>query len=142
MEKTIIGRKEKIDLPEWNIKAINAKIDTGAYNCSIHATSVKEVLKDDKKTLEVILLDPEDERYTGKIIFINNYKTKKVKNSFGQIEKRYFIKTMISLGGQQFMAGFTLSDRGKMKNNVLLGRKILKGRFLVDVEKVNLTKTE
>ena len=138
MEKTIIGRKEKIDLPEWNIIAINAKIDTGAYNCSIHATSVKE----NRKELEVILLDPEDERYTGKTININNYKIKKVKNSFGQIEKRFLIKTMMTLGGQQFKAGFTLSDRGKMKNNVLLGRKILAGRFLVDVEKVNLTKAE
>lgn len=77
MEKTIIGRKEKIDLPEWNIIAINAKIDTGAYNCSIHATSVKEVIKDNRKELEVILLDPEDERYTGKTININNYKIKR-----------------------------------------------------------------
>ncbi|MDO6439527.1 RimK/LysX family protein [Cyclobacterium sp. 1_MG-2023] len=142
MEKTIIGRKEKIDLPEWNITAINAKIDTGAYNCSIHVTSVKEVLKDNRKELEVILLDPEDERFTGKTINIINYKIKKVKNSFGQIEKRFLIKTMMTLGGQQFKAGFTLSDRGKMKNNVLLGRKILAGRFLVDVEKVNLTKAE
>ena len=103
---------------------------------------MKEVLKDNRKELEVILLDPEDDRYTGKTINIDNYKIKKVKNSFGQIEKRFLIKTMMTLGDQQFKAGFTLSDRGKMKNNVLLGRKILAGRFLVDVEEVNLTKAE
>jgi len=137
MEKIIIGRKETIDLPEWGIKAINAKVDTGAYNCSIHASSAEEVEVENKKMLEVILLDPVDKGYTGEKIYISHYKVKKVKNSFGQIEKRFLIHTSINLGNHTFQVAFTLSDRAKMKNAVLIGRKILKGRFLVDVEKVN-----
>ena len=139
MEKIIIGRKETIDLPEWGIKAINAKVDTGAYNSSIHVSSVEEVEVDNKKTLEIILLAPGDKGYTGEKINISNYKVKKVKNSFGHIEKRFLIHTTLTLGNHNCQAAFTLSDRAKMKNAVLIGRKVLKGRFLVDVEKVNRT---
>jgi hypothetical protein len=33
---------------------------------------------------------------------------------------------------------FSLYDRSDMKNQVLLGRKFLKGRFLVDVSRRNV----
>jgi hypothetical protein len=138
MEKIIIGRKETIDLPEWGIEAINAKVDTGAYNCSIHASFAEEVDMEDKKLLKVILLEPEDDGYTGEKIDIRHYKVKKVKNSFGQMEKRFLIQTSMIIGNRTIPAAFTLSDRKKMKNAVLLGRKILKGRFLVDVAKTKI----
>jgi hypothetical protein len=63
---------------------------------------------------------------------------KKVKNSFGQMEKRFLIQTSMVIGNCTIPAAFTLSDRKKMKNAVLLGRKVLKGRFLVDVDKVKI----
>ena len=138
MEKIIIGRNETIDLPEWGIEAINAKVDTGAFNCSIHASFAEEVNREEKKFLEVILLEPEDEGYTGQKINIKHYKVKKVKNSFGQMEKRFLIQTSMVIGNHTIPAAFTLSDRKKMKNAVLLGRKILKGKFLVDVSKVKI----
>jgi hypothetical protein len=40
----------------------------------------------------------------------------------------------------EFDAEFTLTDRSKMRNPILLGRKILIGRFIVDVQEVNLSK--
>lgn len=138
MGKTILGRKEIISLPEWDIRKVNAKIDTGAYNCTIHVSSVKEILEGEGKFLEFIPLDPSHAAYAGKKIRTAKFKVKKVKNSFGQMEKRYLVLTSITIGEISFPAAFTLSNRSNMKNAVLLGRKILKGRFLVDVDKVNL----
>lgn len=139
MEKSIIGRKESVRLPEWDIAKITAKVDTGAYNCTIHASAVKEIQEAEKNLLEFVLLAPADPAYTGKKIHASKYKVKKVKNSFGQMEKRYLVLTTLSLGVRTFSAAFTLSERSKMKHAVLLGRKILKGRYLVDVEKTFLS---
>ncbi|WP_373497348.1 RimK/LysX family protein, partial [Aquiflexum sp.] len=65
---------------------------------------------------------------------------KKVKNSFGQAEVRYKVSTKVIMFGVEFEAEFTLTDRSKMRNPILLGRKILIGRFIVDVQEVNLSK--
>ncbi|MEX2569202.1 MAG: RimK/LysX family protein [Cyclobacteriaceae bacterium] len=138
-EKRIIGRKEKIDLPEWGILQIPGKVDTGAYNCAIHCSYSEEVLDKGKKVLEFIVLDPKNPFYKGQKIKTDQYRMKRVRNSFGQMEKRFLVKTRINLSGEEFDAGFTLSNRSTMKNPVLLGRKILKGRFLVDVGKINLS---
>lgn len=137
MEKSIIGRRERISLPDWDIGRVNAKVDTGAYNCTIHVSSVNEVQHEKENLLEFIPLDPRHSSYSGKRIRTAKYKVKKVKNSFGQMEKRYLVLTTLVIGEASFQAAFTLSNRSKMKNAVLLGRKILKGRFLVDVDKVN-----
>ncbi|SHN03367.1 Uncharacterized conserved protein [Cyclobacterium lianum] len=138
MEKQVIGRKERISLPDWGIGSVIAKVDTGAYNCTIHASSVNEVREGGDTFLEFVPLAPSHAAYTGDKVKTKTYKVKKVKNSFGQIEKRYLLRTTLALGDFTFPAAFTLSDRSEMKNAVLLGRKILKGRFMVDVDKVNL----
>jgi hypothetical protein len=43
-EKIIIGRRDVIDLPDFGIRNIRSKIDTGAYTSSIHSADV-EVLQ-------------------------------------------------------------------------------------------------
>lgn len=133
--KQIIGRKEKINLPEWGLKMIPAKIDTGAYTSSIHSDYAKEE-KDEmgNKVLTFTVLPNTHKKYSGKLIRTKEYTTKKVKNSFGQAEDRFKVTTKVQLFGGEFDAEFTLSNRTNMRNPILLGRKILKGRFVVDVD--------
>lgn len=111
-----------------------AKVDTGAYTSAVHAEQVKEESSDGEPVLSFCLLPPHHPKFTGKLIKTKNFSTKKVKNSFGQVEHRYKVKTKVEIMGEWFDAEFTLSDRKKMKNALLLGRKLLKGRFLVDVD--------
>ncbi|WP_114751688.1 ATP-dependent zinc protease family protein [Pleomorphovibrio marinus] len=134
--KKVIGRKTKISLPEWEIEGVLAKVDTGAYTSAVHAEEVKEELEDGHQILKFSLLPPHHPKHTGNLIQTRNYTIKKVKNSFGQVEHRYKVKTKVDVMGDQIDAEFTLSDRKKMKNAILLGRKLLKGRFLVDVDLV------
>lgn len=140
MEKKLIGRKEKIALPELGLKSVWAKIDTGAYTSSLHAENIREEMLDGKKTLKFEILMPDHKEFTGKTLSFEDYRQKKVKNSFGQAETRYLIVTKIKIAGELFSAEFTLSDRSSMKNSILLGRKILKDKFLVDVNRINLSK--
>jgi hypothetical protein len=133
--KKIIGRKEKISLPEWGLKMITAKIDTGAYTSAIHSDFAKEETDDmGNKVLTFTVLSNLHKKYSGRVIRTKDYTTKKVKNSFGQAEDRYKIMTKVILFGEEFEAEFTLSDRTNMRNSILLGRKLLKGRFVVDVD--------
>ncbi|KEO73329.1 ATP-dependent zinc protease family protein [Anditalea andensis] len=139
-EKRIIGRREKITLPEWGLHMISGKIDTGAYTSSIHCEYVQEKTVDGISILEFKVLAPGHIKYKDRLIKTANYTQKKVKNSFGVAEIRYKVNTIVSMFGEEFEAEFTLSDRSKMRNAILIGRKTLKGKFLVDIDQVNLSK--
>lgn len=139
MKKTI-GRRERINLPEWGLKNVTGKIDTGAYTSSIHCDYIEEKEEDGKMVLFFKVLDPSDKKYNGKLLRSERYSQKKVKNSFGQAEVRYKVTTKVIMFGVEFDAEFTLTDRSKMRNPILLGRKLLIGRFIVDVQEVNLSK--
>jgi len=136
-----IGRKEKITLPELGLNLVWAKIDTGAYTSSIHAEEIRLEEIDGKKILKFQALLPGHQKFSGKTLAFEKYREKKVKNSFGQTEVRFLIETKLKLAGETFRAEFTLTDRSSMKNAILLGRKILREKFLVDVSKTNLGKT-
>lgn len=138
--KRVIGRRERISLPKWGLSNVTAKVDTGAYTSSIHCQDIQEIEEQGKKVLVFQLLDPSHKSFREREIKTDSYTQKKVKNSFGQAEIRYKVSTEVLMFGEIFQAEFTLTDRSKMKNPILLGRKLLQGRFIVDVEEVNLSK--
>ena len=137
--KKIIGRKEKISFLDWGIANISAKIDTGAYTSSIHCDFAEEREENGSKVLYFKLLSVLDRKYSGKELRATNYTQKRVKNSFGEAEVRYKVSTKVRMFGEEFEAEFTLTDRSKMRNAVLIGRKLIQGRFLVDVSQVHLS---
>jgi len=130
---TIIGRRDRIDLPELGISGIRAKIDSGAYGCAIHCSDMMVVHREGKEYLSFILLDPEYPQFTGTVHYFEDFRDKKVKNSSGDTEHRYTVHTDVVIFGRSIRTEFSLTDRSSMKYPVLLGRKFLRGRFLVDV---------
>lgn len=137
--KLIIGRKDKADFPELKIKNIDIKIDTGAYTSSIHCHHIEERVVDNKKVIKFELLDPSYSQYKKKEFITESYSEKRIKNSFGNTEKRFIIKTSIKLFDTDFPIELSLSERGEMKYPVLIGRKLLVGKFIVDPSKYNLS---
>lgn len=134
VEKTVIGRKEVIDLPELHLNGIVAKIDTGAYTSAIHCRKIS-VYEDEHGNLmvEFQLLDPGHPQFRNKRLSFPVHKFKGIKSSNGQIQQRYIIKTTANIAGRSFKIEFSLADRSRMENPVLIGRKALKNRFIVDV---------
>ncbi|MEX0987413.1 MAG: RimK/LysX family protein [Bacteroidales bacterium] len=141
-EKRIIGRRDKADFPELDLQNIDVKIDTGAYTSSIHCEQIKEEIKDGRTMIRFCLLDKSHPEYNNKEFVYANYKQKRVKNSFGVTEKRYVINTSIVLFGETIVSEFTLSERGEMKFPVLIGRKLINRRFIVDTQRTNLSYKE
>jgi hypothetical protein len=139
VDKKIIGRFELVDLPEWELYGLQAKTDTGAYSCSIHCHEVRLSKADGVDILEFQLLDSDRPHYHDKIYRTKDFRIKKVTNSFGQSEERFLVKTKIMMFGELVETDFTLTDRGTMRFPILLGRKLLKKRFLVNVDRTNLS---
>lgn len=137
--KKVIGRKDKASFPELNLEDIDVKIDTGAYTSAIHCHHIEEKIINGEKAIRFDLLDPSHEQYNNKEFSTKKYTIKKIKNSFGNSEKRFIITTIIILFGKSYPIELSLSERGDMKYPVLIGRKLLKGKFVVDSSKSDLS---
>lgn len=131
--KTIIGRAERIILPDHGDHLVPAKVDSGADVSSIWASAIRE----HDGCLEFVLFDTTSEYYTGSVIRLTaeNYRLTRIANSFGHREYRFVVKLRIQLAGRKFKATFTLADRSKKTYPILIGRRLLKNKFLVDVAK-------
>jgi len=137
--KKIIGRLEVVDLPVWNVEQIEAKIDTGAFSSSLHCHNIEEFNKDDQKWVRFNLLDPEHPSYNDRLFSLPVHDIREVKSSNGQTEVRVFVHTKIRFFSDDFEIELSLTDRSEMKYPLLIGRKFLKKKFLVDVAKKHLT---
>lgn len=131
----ILGRYDRVDLPDLGLSDIHAKIDTGAYTCSLHCHQARVI---DGK-LEFVLLDQEHPEFTGMTFVFDKFDKRDIKNSFGEVEKRFVIVTTIKIFGEEITTRFSLCNRGSLKFPILIGRKILRDRFLIDVKKKNLS---
>ncbi|UII23334.1 ATP-dependent zinc protease family protein [Fulvivirga ligni] len=138
-QKIVIGRNDKIDLPKLHLYDLDAKVDTGAFTSAIHYHMAEVIEKEGRRVLHFTLLDPSHPDYNGKSFYFENFEEREIKNSFGDSERRYIISTIIHIFGRDFETEFSLSNRGNLKFPILLGRKLLKKGFLVDVSYKNLS---
>ena len=136
--KRTIGRTDKVDFPEWELYGVDAKIDSGAYTSSIHCENIGAFYVRDQHYVRFTL--QEEKKSTIKECKV--FASKQVKNSFGAIEYRYSVKTEIRLFEKDYTIELALTDRSSMKYPVLLGRKLLRNRFIIDVTKRNLSYKE
>jgi hypothetical protein len=134
----VLGRYDRIDLPGLKLKNIHVKVDTGAYRCSLHCHHVEVV----NGTLYFVLLDQEHPGFTGKKFAFKKYEERDIRNSFGETERRFVIVTTVRIFNEDITAEFSLCNRGSLKFPILIGRKILRNRFLIDVKKKNLSYKE
>lgn len=129
----IIGNSVLISVA--GLKNIPAKVDTGAESSSIWASDI--ILTPDNR-LEFCLFAPGSEYYTGDKITVDDYKAMLVRNSTGQASVRYRVRLSTVIKNKRIKAGFTLADRSRNNFPVLLGRRLLKNRFLVDVSELEV----
>lgn len=133
--KVIIGRSEVLAFLDTPADRVPAKTDTGAYRSAVHASNI--VLEDG--ILQFDLLG--DHPVCGALaqhMTTTEFKVVTVANSFGHEEERYEVKLKVKLGPKVFHARFTLADRSKKIYPILLGRKLLNHRFLVDSSETSL----
>jgi len=136
----IIGRAENIDIVGVAL-GVPAKIDTGAFRSAIHAQKIKVVKRDGVETLTCELLG-HPVSPVPRPFETTEFSELPVKNSTGDVDLRYEVKIKIKIGPKIFLTSFSLSDRSNNIYPVLIGRKALKERFLVDVGKSSINRLE
>jgi hypothetical protein len=133
-KKEIIGRTVLVDLPRLGFTGIPAKTDTGAYYCSLHCHFINVKMEDGKQILCFNLLDPSHPEYQERTIYYKRkFIEKQIKNSFGDTESRYLIRTSVRIHNRRIRTWISLTDRGSMKYPMLLGSRLLRNKFIVDV---------
>ncbi len=126
----VIGATEYVEIA--GIKKIPAKIDTGADSSSIWVSNIR-VTEDG--ALHFCLFDEENPLYTGDDLACLDFRAVIVRSASGHEQIRYRTKLPIIINGHEIKADFNLSDRSNNIFPVLIGRRTLSGKFLVDVSK-------
>ena len=136
-----IGWKEYVGLPDWGVRRIKAKIDTGAR------TSVLDVARCELRAGEggsliaalTLALDVRRPEQTV-TVEVPVLRLVCVRNSGGICEERPLIETTLHLGPVSKRIFLTVTRRASMRFRMLLGRKALEGDFVVDVSRKYLHK--
>ena len=124
----IVGWSEWVQLPELNISALRAKIDTGAKTSALHAENI-----DVRNGVISFTTSPDPARPDWKIkCSAPVFDERQVTNSGGQSEMRYVIQTTLVLGPLERTIEITLNDRSRMRFRMLLGREAFEPGMIVD----------
>lgn len=126
-----IGSVELVDFPELQIQDVPAKVDTGADNSAVWASDISM----DQGVLSYTLFAPGSSFYTGTKVQTKDFRTTAVKNSTGHTEFRYKVQLLVAIGSRRIRTWFNLSDRAGMTYPVLIGRNLLRNKYVVDVSK-------
>ncbi len=130
----LIGRREFVNIPALGIAGIEAKVDTGAYTSSLHCEKIYTHLENNIEVLYFTIVPGED----STVFRFENFARKKIKNSFGEMEERYVIRTVVNIGKKNIRTIISLSNRDNMRYLLLIGRRLLKAKFLIDVNRTHI----
>lgn len=131
-EKLLIGRTEWASLPDIDIPAIKAKIDTGARTSALHAFDIQQYAHHGR---DFVRFKIHPLQRNDKVILqchapvVDN---RFIMSSNGQKEHRIVIITTLQLGDQRWPIEVTLSNRDPLKHRMLLGREALNHRVIID----------
>ncbi len=131
-EKTTIGWREWVRLPGLGGVVVKAKVDTGARTSSLHAFDLEEIERDGRTWIEFSfhpLQRDESAVARGSALLVDR---RKVTASSGHSELRYVVETDLELDQETFPVELTLTRRDAMGFRMLLGRRALRERCVVD----------
>lgn len=129
--RQVIGIVENVSIGKRAVD-VPAKIDTGADSSAIWATNVR-VGRDG--VLRFSLFGEGSPYYNGKIFKRTDFSVARVKSSNGTAEIRYQTHFTITIAKRRVKALFNLSDRSQNTYKILIGRRTISSKFLVDVTK-------
>jgi len=129
---TVIGWREWIALPELGVERIKAKIDTGAATSALHVSNIRSEPRD-AGTWLTFEVHPIQRREVPSVAAGGWLVDERpVRNTSGKSDIRPVIETTIKLGTEEYRAEITLTRRDEMGFRMLLGRRALRRRFVVD----------
>jgi hypothetical protein len=132
----LIGRRERLDFPEWGLVGVRAKVDTGAYSSALDVAGYDLWEGAGGAPMVRFRLAPGRCRARrGTVFEAPVLRTVVVANSGGARQRRPLVEATVRLGPVTRRIHLTLSARPGLRCPMLLGRQALAGSFLVDVSR-------
>ncbi|WP_290650586.1 RimK/LysX family protein [Aquisalimonas sp.] len=130
--KLTTGWREWAALPQLNIPAIKVKVDTGALSSALHAIHVRYFTEAGRERV-AFEIHPIQRRSQPTVRCTAHLVGERlVTSSNGHRERRPVIRTQFMLGGLVWPIDLTLTNRDSMGFRMLLGRRAMRRRVLVN----------
>lgn len=131
-EKTTIGRVEKVWIGEANV-VLRAKIDTGAHTSSLGADHIEMFKRSDREWVRFSFFDEAGDSVTLERRLVE-FKPLKERNESGT-ETRPVVLLKLCIADIYRLTRVNLTNRKKLNYPILVGRRFLFGRAIVDVSR-------
>ena len=131
-DRVTIGWREWVQLPGLGITGIKAKVDTGARTSALHAFAVDEHRRGGERWVAFRMHPSQLDDSIVLACEAPLVDVRRVRDSGGHQSSRYVISSRIEIGSHSFDGEITLTARDDMRFRMLLGRTVMRGRFLVD----------
>lgn len=126
-----IGWREWLALPQFGVRAIKAKIDSGARSSALHVVWQQRETRAGAPWVRFAVesdgLGSASVECAGEIV-----DERDVTDSGGHTTRRPFVRTLVRVGEDEWPIEINLCDRRHMRFPMLLGRTAMMGRLLVD----------
>ena len=127
-----VGWCERVGFPALGIDAIKAKIDTGARTSALHAYDLEPFTKDGQSWIRFTVHPDGTAKNVTQACLARVVAQRMVADTSGRRERRYIIETTLCIGDQIWPIEISLTQRGYMRFDCLIGRTAVRGHFVVD----------
>jgi hypothetical protein len=133
MTTPTIGWREWVTLPDLGVDDIKAKVDTGARSSTLHAWDVDVVDRPHAGPVVRFVLHPRQRDHSHTVVAeAPLVGWRDVRSSNGTLERRPVIRTPVVIAGRRVAVELTLTRRDEMGFRMLIGRRALRRRFVID----------
>lgn len=128
--RIVLGGIEKVFLDPPGL-VFNARIDTGAKTSSLNALDMVEFERDGKPYIKFNVIHPDTGEKTLLTRRVRRYV--RIKEHMSESHRRPIVKFRVKFANISERIDFTLVDRRKFSQQVLIGRNLLQDLAVVDV---------
>ena len=128
----IIGWREWVSLPDFGIKFIKVKIDTGAGTSVLHASDIEFSTKNDTMWVRFVVHPEQRSSKNTKCVEAEVIEMRHIRSSSGHVTLRPVIRTHIKIGDKTWEIQLTLINRDIMGFRMLIGREAIRKEYLVN----------
>ncbi|MBD3670044.1 MAG: ATP-dependent zinc protease [Gammaproteobacteria bacterium] len=128
----ILGWREWVAFPAFNVPLLECKVDTGARTSALHTFYVEDFHEEGRHKVRFGLHPDRKGTKTEVHCVADVFDQRFVTDSGGHKEERFVIRTEVVMGQDIWPIELTLTNRDNMRFRMLLGRTAMVDNFLVD----------